>query len=191
VTSSDMVFQLKVTLRGTKPPIWRRVLVPSDITLSKLHRVLQVLMGWGDCHLHLFAAGGIEYGTPDPEYDFACKNERNVRLDSVLRAPKDRMLYEYDFGDGWQHDVVLEKIVPREPDLRYPLVTGGKRACPPEDVGGVWGYEEFVEAIRDPQHPEHDEMLEWCGEDFDPEAFDVAVANRVFHGGWVPPTRNA
>ena len=179
-----MVFQLKVTLRGSRPPIWRRVLVPGDITLLQLHGVLQVLMGWTDSHLHQFEAGGVFYGAPDPEFGVERKNERKVRLNEVLRHPKDRMAYEYDFGDSWEHDVVLEKVVPREPKVRYPVVTGGKRACPPEDVGGVWGYEEFVEAVRDPHHPEHADMLEWCGEEFDPERFDVGAANRAFHGGW-------
>jgi hypothetical protein len=191
VTSSEIVFQLKVTLRGSRPPIWRRVLVRSDISLLKLHGVLQVLMGWTDSHLHQFEAGGVFYGTPDPEFGAERKNERKVRLNEVLRHPKNRMVYEYDFGDSWEHDVVLEKVVPREPKVRYPVVTGGKRACPPEDVGGVWGYAAFLEAVRDPQHPDHEEMLEWCGDEFDAERFDVGAANRAFHGGWEPSKPDA
>ena len=192
MAKSEIVFQLKVTLRGIRPPIWRRVLVPSDLTLHQLHDVLQVLMGWTDSHLHQFEAAGNFYGTPDPELEVERKNERKVRLNEVLHHTKDRMAYEYDFGDSWEHELVLEKIVPRVPKVRYPVVTGGKRACPPEDVGGVWGYGHFLEAVSDSQHPDHEDMVEWSGEGFDPEAFDVGAANRAFHGGWAPPSkRNA
>ena len=192
MAKSEIVFQLKVTLRGIRPPIWRRVLVPSDLTLLQLHDVLQVLMGWTDSHLHQFEVAGNFYGTPDPELEVERKNERKVRLNEVLHHPKDRMAYEYDFGDSWEHELVLEKIVPRVPKVRYPVVTGGKRACPPEDVGGVWGYGHFLEAVSDSQHPDHEDMVEWSGEGFDPDAFDVGAANRAFHGGWAPPSkRNA
>jgi hypothetical protein len=192
MAKSEIVFQLKVTLRGIRPPIWRRVLVPSNLTLLQLHDVLQVLMGWTDSHLHQFEAAGNFYGTPDPELEVERKNERKVRLNEVLHHPKDRMAYEYDFGDSWEHELVLEKIVPRAPRVRYPVVTGGKRACPPEDVGGVWGYGHFLEAVSDSQHPDHEDMVEWSGEGFDPEAFDVGAANRAFRGGWAPPSkRNA
>ena len=192
MAKSEIVFQLKVTLRGIRPPIWRRVLVPSDLTLLQLHDVLQVLMGWTDSHLHQFEAAGNFYGTPDPELEVERKNERKIRLNEVLHHPKDRMAYEYDFGDSWEHELVLEKIVPRAPKVRYPVVTGGKRACPPEDVGGVWGYGHLLEAVSDSQHPDHEDMVEWSGEGFNPEAFDVGAANRAFHGGWAPPSkRNA
>ena len=183
---SKRVYQIKVTLRGTKPPIWRRLQVFSDITLYRLHTILQVAMGWTDSHLHQFWASGIYYGTPDPELGLARRNDRQVRLEEVLRKPKDRMLYEYDFGDGWEHDIVLEDVLAPHPKRRYPLVIAGKRACPPEDVGGVGGYYDFLEAIQNPKHPEHREMVEWWGGSFDPEAFDVQATNRIFHGGWGP-----
>lgn len=181
-----IVYQLKVTLRGARPSIWRRVQVPSDLTLGRLHQILQVVMGWTDSHLHQFRVGDACYGTPNPECGFEVKNEKKVRLGEVLRRPKARLVYEYDFGDGWEHDVVLEATVPATPGARYPLVLAGKRRCPPEDVGGIGGYYHFQQAIADPKHPEHRDMKEWLGESFDPNVFDPQEINRAFHGGWGP-----
>ncbi len=184
------VYQLKVTLRHATPPIWRRVLVLADDTLEDLHRTLQIAMGWEESHLHEFEAGGTSYGRPDTESPDR-SDERKVRLRSVLRKRGDRLAYQYDFGDSWEHDVVLEKAIPAERGMRYPFVVGGKRACPPEDCGGVGGYESFLEALRDPHHPEHADMLEWIGGSFDPEAFDAQARNRAFHGGWGSPDAKA
>ncbi len=185
-------YQLKVTLRGTRPPIWRRLEVRSDITLFKLHRIIQIAMGWTDSHLHQFLAKGNYYGTPDPEFPGSLESDRKVRLNQVLGKPKDRMVYEYDFGDSWEHDVLVEKVMAVVPGRsRYPLATGGKRACPPEDCGGVPGYYHFLEVLKDPKHPDHDEMLEWSGGGHDPEAFDVQEINRAFHGGWGPSRPHA
>lgn len=185
------VFQLKVTLRDWRPPIWRRFCVPDDITLYRLHGILQVVMGWTDSHLHQFRVGNEYFGTPDPEFGIELRNEKKARLREVLRRPKDRMIYEYDFGDGWLHDVVLEKITSAAHGVRYPVVLAGKRACPPEDVGGVGGYYEFLRAISDPDHPDHGDMMEWWGRPFDPDAFDVQAINRAFHGGWGPARPDA
>jgi len=171
------IYQLKITLRGSKPPIWRRVQVPGEITLYKLHQIIQVAMGWMDEHLHQFTIGGINYGEPAPEWGMEVKSERRAHLHQVAPAEKARLTYEYDFGDSWYHEILVEKIVPPEPGVQYPTCVTGKRAGPPEDVGGVWGYEGFLEAIRDPRHPEHDEYLEWVGDEFDPEAFDCAEVN--------------
>ena len=177
-------YQLKVTLRHTKPPIWRRLEVRGDTTLGHLHDVLQVAMGWTDSHLHQFVVDGAIYGTPDPDWDVDVKNEARVRLDEVLRKPKDALVYEYDFGDGWEHTVVLEKVLPREPGRhRYPVVTAGRRACPPEDCGGVHGFYRMLEILGDPAHPEHEEMLEWTGDEYDPTHFDRDETNRVLRGG--------
>ena len=172
------IYQLKVTLRGSKPPIWRRILVPSDIRLGKLHRVLQEVMGWTDSHLHQFIVGDDFYGVPHPDYDLDIQSERTVPLSRVLLVPKDKIIYEYDFGDSWEHELLLEKVLPPDPETRYPICVTGKRACPPEDCGGVWGYAEFLQAIKSPDHEEHESMLEWIGDDFDPEAFDLAEVNR-------------
>lgn len=181
-----MVYQIKVTLRGTRPPIWRRVQVPKDVTLYRLHRILQVVMGWTDSHLHQFRVGDTFYGTPDPEFDFEVRNEKKVGLQDVLPRPKARVVYEYDFGDGWEHDLALESLVPALPKVRYPLVLAGKRRCPPEDVGGIGGFYHFLEVMGDAKHPEHRDMREWWGGPFDPDAFDVQEINRRFHGGWAP-----
>jgi len=119
------VYRLKVTLRGTKPPIWRRFLVPGDITLKRFHDALQAVMGWTDSHLHQFKARGILYGTSDREFGLQRVSEGRTTLDQVLRRPKDRMRYEYDFGDSWEHDIVLEEILPPEPEGRYPVILAG------------------------------------------------------------------
>lgn len=173
------VYQLKVSLKGSKPPIWRRLLVPSAVSLAQLHRVLQLAMGWTDSHLHQFEVHGQFYRVPDPEFGKGTKNEARVRLADVLTREKDGMTYEYDFGDGWEHKIVLEKILETHETPAVPRCIGGARACPPEDCGGVWGYMELLAALRDPSHESHDEMREWLGEDFDPEHFDVGETDAL------------
>lgn len=172
------VHQLKITLKDSKPPIWRRVQVASDISLAKLHAVIQVAMGWSNSHLHQFIVGETYYGQPDPEWDWEVKSERTGRLSQVAPAPKDRFTYEYDFGDGWEHEVLVEEVLPAKAGMRYPVCLAGKRACPPGDCGGIWGYAEFLKAIRDRTHPDHEEMLDWIGGEFEPEAFDLPAVNR-------------
>lgn len=185
------VYELKVTLRDTSPPIWRRIRVRNDVTLFKLHSVLQYVMGWMDGHMHQFVAGAKAYGRVDPEFP-ECENEKKVLLSQVLLKPKDSLVYEYDFGDGWEHAVVLEQVLGAEPGGKYPYVVEGKRACPPEDCGGTGGYEHLLKVLADPRHPEHAEMMEWVGGSFDPEAFDAGEINRGFHGRWyMPPSPDA
>jgi hypothetical protein len=174
------VYRLKVTLRGSRPPIWRRLEVYADVTLFRLHQILQVVMGWTDSHLHQFRRGSTYYGQPDPEFGMRRENERKVRLNDVLRKAKDRMIYEYDFGDGWEHDIVLEAIASTGNASPQACVLAGKGACPPEDVGGIGGYYGFLDAIRNPRHPEHREMLDWCGGHFDPETFEIDEINDYF-----------
>ena len=179
-TSVDSkTYRLKVTLRGSRPVIWRRVEVDARVTLFQLHQILQIVMGWTDSHLHQFRRGSTYYGESDPEFGMDRENERRARLREVLRRPKDRMVYEYDFGDGWEHDIVLEAIGPATGEKLPVRVLAGKCACPPEDVGGLGGYYRFLEAIQNPKHPEHREMLEWGG-DFDPDAFEIAAINKYF-----------
>lgn len=182
------VYQLKASIVGTKPPVWRRVVVPEDIMLARLHDVLQAAFGWWDCHLHEFEIGGVQYGVDDGEsWGPPPKDERRVRLGSVAKAGSS-FLYWYDFGDDWRHKVVVEKVMPATPGVRYPSCTGGRRACPPEDCGGVWGYEDFLAAIGDPDHDEHESRLEWVGGSFDPEAFDPAdFEHRLDLGRLVAP----
>jgi hypothetical protein len=173
------IYQIKVTLKDSRPSIWRRIQVPGDISLSRLHAVLQIVMGWTNSHLHQFKAGERYYGEPDPEFADMIEviDERQVRLNQIAPDVKASFVYEYDFGDNWEHELVVEKILPPEKGAQYPRCTDGKCACPPEDVGGVWGYQDFLEAMRDPNHPEHEDMVEWAGGEFDPEAFDLRGVN--------------
>lgn len=170
------VYQLKATLRHVRPPVWRRILVPADTKLPKLHRILQVVMGWHDSHMHAFRFKGEQYGLSGRDFPDMFKSERNVRLDQIA-GPRARFVYEYDFGDSWEHDIVVEKILPAEQGKHYPLCVAGKRACPPEDCGGVLGYENLVEIMSNPDHEEYAEMSEWLGGVFDPEAFHLEVVN--------------
>jgi Plasmid pRiA4b ORF-3-like protein len=139
------IYQLKITLKYVRPSVWRRVQVASGITLAKLHRIIQEVMGWYDSHLHQFIAAGKYYGVPssDDPFDFDLKNERKTRLRKILSKPKKKIVYEYDFGDGWEHEMALEKILQSEPGVRYPRCIGGARACPPEDCGGTGGTRTF------------------------------------------------
>ncbi len=187
VANKSRVYQIKVTLNKARPPIWRRLLVPGSISLDTLHDILQTAMGWTDSHLHQFEVRGEIYGIPDPEFGEGTKNETRFRLDQALLREKEAMVYEYDFGDGWEHKIVLEKILPSAQGIAVPGCVGGARACPLEDCGGIWGYHELLKAIRDPAHPRHKEMLEWIGGSFDPEYFDVQEINRLL----VPRKRRA
>jgi Plasmid pRiA4b ORF-3-like protein len=174
------IYQIKVCLRGSQPNIWRRVQVKSDITLAKLHRILQCVMGWEDAHLHQFVIQGQRYGVPDQDRRDSrkTKDERKYELREIAAATNGQFVYRYDFGDDWHHTLEVEKTLPPEKSVRYPVCLAGGCACPPEDVGGIPGYENFLEAIADPKHPEHDELLEWIGGSFDPEAFNLNEVNR-------------
>ncbi len=171
------VYQLKISLKRARPPIWRRIQIASTDNLEDVHIALQVVMGWTNSHLHEFACGRDRYGIPDEDFPSDLRDEVGYRLDQVLKNEKDKLNYEYDFGDGWTHEVVLEKILPFEPDTVLPVCLKGRRACPPEDIGGIGGYEMFLETMANPSHPEHEEMLEWIGGDFDSEHFDLAEVN--------------
>jgi Plasmid pRiA4b ORF-3-like protein len=178
----DPVFQVKITLDGVAdPPVWRRLLVPADIRLDRLHQVIQVAMGWEDYHLHVFSDGRTQYGIPDPELGF--RDERKATLRDLAGGEGGRVRYTYDFGDDWKHDVVVEKLLAAEPGMGYPVCVAGAGACPPEDCGGVWGYAHLREILADPADEEHDDMLAWLGlgkaADFDPDRFDVDMANRA------------
>jgi hypothetical protein len=177
------IYQLKVTLLGTSPPIWRRLLVPADLTLAQLHDVLQAAMGWQECHMHEFSAGGRHFGRPNPEDRFMgmtpVENERTVRLSRVLRRVGAKVVYTYDFGDSWEHSIALEKRLCAAPTTAYPVCTGGERACPPEDWGGIGGFYDLLDALRDPAHQQHDELSDWVGDGYDPDAFSIDVVNRM------------
>lgn len=170
------IYRIKVTLRSVKPPIWRRLLVPADMTLEQLHQVLQIAMGWDNYHLHEFSIGPERFGVPDPE-DRDTINEKKVRLAGVLGGVGAKALYSYDFGDGWEHTIAVEKVMAPEPGQAYPVCVAGKRRCPPEDCGGASGYFDLLDAIKDPKHEEHESLLEWVGGVIDPEDFSIDHVN--------------
>ncbi|PPQ38171.1 hypothetical protein CCS01_02670 [Rhodopila globiformis] len=186
-TVDPHVLSLKVTLRHIRPPIWRRIVVPRDMTLADLHRAIQVVMGWEDAHLHAFTVGGRQYSDPQMGLEDAA-NEARVTLDSLARSGMTRFTYTYDFGDDWEHDILIEKRPPATTANAYPICVAGKRNCPPEDCGGIWGYEELLAALADRDNPEHAERLEWLGEAFDPEDFSVASADVVLGAAFGRPT---
>jgi len=176
------LYRLKVTLRRISPPIWRRLEVGSGATLADLHHTIQAAMGWDDCHLHEFECRGKRFGPCGDESDYSdysdysdndSRDEATTRLDEFLRKPRDSMSYLYDFGDGWEHRIVLESIdpFPTTGPPPEPRCIGGRRACPPEDCGGPGGYARMLQALRDPSDPEHETYAEWLGEEFDPDAF--------------------
>jgi Plasmid pRiA4b ORF-3-like protein len=174
------IYQIKVGLRGAKPPIWRRLEVHADTSLADLHDIIQVAFGWEDCHMHVFETAYGPFGVADRELGH--RAEGPVTLEQVASGSGDRLQYVYDFGDNWAHDIVVEKVLDRQP-VRYPRCTGGRRAAPPEDCGGIWGYAELVEVLGDPGHPEHADRLEWLGlgtaAEFQPARFDPAEITRA------------
>ena len=173
---SDLLL-LHIELKEITPKIWRRFAVPANITLVKLHRVIQDVMGWSDSHLHEFEIAGERYGTPDPDgWGRQVTPKARKTLTKVLDG-KRAFTYVYDLGDSWEHDIKVEKTLPANACPQIPYCFEGANACPPEDIGGEGGYEVLREAIADPEHPEHDVMMEWIGEDFDPTRFDQTTVN--------------
>jgi hypothetical protein len=189
------VFQFRIALLDAPRPIWRRIRVRDD-SLDRLHEHIQTAMGWTNSHLHHFRIGGVLYGDPllmgGNFGEMGYRDSTSTLLSDIL--PRDgqplRFEYEYDFGDGWQHEVSFEGRPPADPGERYPLCVEGEGACPPEDVGGVFGYADFLEAIADPDHEDHDELLEWAGGKFDPVAFSPVAAGRRMKRG-LPDWRSA
>lgn len=169
--------QLEITLRNVKPAVWRRVVVPSSWHLGKVSRVIETAMGWDGYHLHAFEIGRTRYGQRDPDWDLDLDDESEAKLGDVLGEVKAKMRWDYDFGDGWEHDVLVEAIEESEVPLRTAICLAGSNACPPEDSGGPWGYENILDAIADPTHPDHADMRDWIGEAFDPKAFDLVGTN--------------
>jgi len=178
-------YQIKVTLKGAKPPIWRRLLVDSRITLGALHDALQIAMGWTDTHLHQFIdSNKTMYGPKNEDFmlDFGADDsidESQVLLNEILKKEKDWLNYDYDFGDGWDHKILLEKLLPHKKDQIPVVCIKGKRSCPPEDCGGIWGYKGLLEQLASPLDERDDELVEWLGEDFDAEHFNPDEVNFV------------
>lgn len=175
------VFQIKITLVGSKPPIWRRFLIDPNENLFNLHLVIQILMGWTDSHLHQYIQGKTFFAMPDRSDEGSFGSERldesKFKIFQVLDKPKAKIIYEYDFGDSWGHVLVLEKILPQEESKKYPVCLDGALACPPEDCGGIFAYRNILEIIGNPDHEDHEEMIEWLDDEFDPKEFHLSVIN--------------
>jgi hypothetical protein len=177
-----VILQIKITLREITPTIWRRVQVPADLLLSELAQVFIETMGWTNSHLHEFKVKGIRHGEPDPEgddFDMGdLVDESTVSLRQVVESGATTFTFLYDFGDHWEHNVEIEKIdVEPLPGVEYPACIAGERACPPEDCGGAGGYENLLDAITDPEHEDHEQLMAWLGAPHDPGAFNVTRVN--------------
>ena len=174
--------QLKITLKWSQPAIWRRVVVRADLKLDRLHDVIQVVMPWTNSHMHQFIVGRTYYGKPDPEFaDMGSEtlNEKRYAVADLAPAAKKKFIYEYDFGDGWQHVVVVEKVLPPDAGFKHPLCLAGANACPPEDCGGIPGYYNLLETLADPKHPEHGDLKDWIGGEWDAARFDLEDTNKT------------
>lgn len=168
------ILQIQGTLSYIAPPVWRRLAVPAGIKLGHLHRILQAAMAWTNTHLHAFHIHGATFGVPDPGFPDATRDDRNIRLEKVA-GPGGTFVYEYDFGDGWEHEPKIEAVRSADPTIRYPRCA---RACPPEDCGGPPGDEELLAAFADPARPQHQAMRAWAGPELDPVYFDLAEVNQ-------------
>jgi hypothetical protein len=189
VTAKTKIFEIEIVLEDVQPRVRRRVQVPGEVSVAVLHEVVQAVVGWTNSHLHEFEIDGRRYGIPDPDWDDQnVVDEAKGKLFRLVRQG-DRFSYLYDFGDNWTHQLTVENIVSPEPGVRYPRCVAGQGACPPEDVGGPWSYEEFQSVLADPSHPEHDERLEWAGGPFDPHRFNPDEADRALEWlAWRPLT---
>jgi hypothetical protein len=177
--SPKTIARLKITLDDVKPTVLRRIEVLFDIRLDRLHLTLQAAIGWTNSHLYEIRAGDVGWGMTDPDWCDGPLDARKARLVDALEDAK-TLRYLYDFGDGWEHTIKVERLIDAEPGLIYPRLIEAIGRCPPEDVGGPWGYPEFLDAIHDPKHERHAEFSEWIGDDFDPNFVDIdGLANEV------------
>ena len=213
MANKRLIYELRITLKGSKPLIWRRVAVPADIKLGRLHEVIQIAMGWTDSHLHQFLlrdkglkpdpqemARRFQQGGWDAEFIGRMRGERcfvvketpwgepsemegededRITLSEVCPQVKSKLTYEYDFGDGWEHTIEVQKIAESKPGVACPVCLAGKKACPPEDCGGIWGYYDLLKTVADPHAEDHEDMTEWLGGNFDPDAFDLEEVNAI------------
>jgi hypothetical protein len=178
----DLIYEVKVTLLGIQPPVWRRLHVPATYSFWDLHLAIQDSMGWLNSHLHEFLVvpaarrRSLRIGVPDDNAfpgDEPILPSWDIPITKYLSARRNQAAYNYDFGDDWQHSVLVESVLPALPGTAYPACVDGRRRCPPEDIGGVPGYEQFLTAVRDPNHEEHESYLNWVGGSYDPEAFEA------------------
>jgi hypothetical protein len=177
------IYQIQIALTRFKPKIWRRLLIPSDLLLSDFHFIIQISMGWENSHLHQFIKDRTFYTKRMPGDDTWGEmnnvDYKKIKISDLLKKEKEKIVYEYDFGDSWEHDVLLEKILPDNEKLTFPVCLEGKMACPPEDCGGIWGYSDMLEILKQPNHEEYDNIIEWLGEEFDPEHFNIEAVNKI------------
>lgn len=182
VVSNKTGYQFKITLVDVKPAVWRRLIVPADFTLHDLHQIIQTAMGWSNSHLYCFYKDDIMYSAPyaeddDDWLDNEDVDSRTILLRDIFSTESDKIEYNYDFGDDWEHRVLLEKILPLKEDVFYPVCTDGKMACPPEDCGGTYGYRDLCKVLKNPNHPDYAELIDWLGDVFDPTFFDLDEVN--------------
>ncbi len=185
---TNKIFQVQIALKNSNPKIWRRVLIPSDLLLSDFHKVIQTTMGWSNSHLHQFIKDQVYYTVRFPDDDSwddgenVDYTEKKLRVSDLLTAENETITYEYDFGDSWGHEIILEKILPVGEKTQYPTCLTGKRSCPPEDCGGVWGYADMLKILKHPDHDEYEGIVEWLGDEFDPAYFDKEEVNDLLRG---------
>lgn len=191
------IARLRAVLDDVEPPVTRLLDVPADIRLDRLHAALQAALGWTDSHLWEFRAGDVGWGIPDPDWPDGPQDARKATLwQAIEDTGAETLVYLYDFGDGWEHSIRILRFDDAEPGRKYPVLIEAAGRCPPEDVGGPWGYADFLDAIADPDHESHDDMTEWYGADFDPEdvPFDdlkAAVAHLAARWNRMPGKRKS
>ncbi len=180
--TNDKIYQLKIVLKESNPEVWRRVLVPANVLLPDLHKIIQTTMGWENSHLHKFRKDNFMYMNMLPEIELieaVAIVYDDIRLSDVLTKEKDKIEYQYDFGDNWKHEITLEKFLPVDEGIQYPLCIDGKMNCPPDDSGGVRGYMNMLQILEDPNHPDYEMFRVWLGDDFDPEFFNKHIVNEL------------
>lgn len=178
--SAEIIARLNILLENIEPTIWRRVDVPVSASLKMLHDIVQAAMGWENSHLWHIEAGDRRYGVPDPMWPKSGMSAaKNVKLAALIDQGVSELFYTYDMGDDWRHTITLETVGPGEHDVKYPRFVEGQRRCPPEDVGGLPGYEMFLDAMADPAHEEHDRLREWYGGPYNPDDIDERFTRRA------------
>lgn len=170
--------EFSIVLNETNPPVWRQLIIPDSFSLYELHHAIQLAFDWRNYHLYNFIVNDKAYGDPSLLEDLDCLSDKLVNISSIFKTTGSTVIYEYDFGDGWIHNIKLEKIAENLAEIKYPICIDGSMACPPEDCGGISGYEHLLKVVKNSKHPEYKEMVQWLGKVFDPEAFHLQKVNK-------------